>query len=39
MLATQSNCAGKSPPDPSWRLLWSGHRPGDTKERHCLFAR
>ena len=28
-----------TPPDPSWRLLWSGHRPGDTKERHRLFAR
>ncbi|HKW79577.1 MAG TPA: glycosyltransferase family 39 protein [Casimicrobiaceae bacterium] len=26
-------------PDPSWTLLWSGHRPGDSKERHRLFAR
>ncbi len=26
-------------PNPTWRLLWSGHRPGDTKERHRLFAR
>jgi 4-amino-4-deoxy-L-arabinose transferase-like glycosyltransferase len=26
-------------PDPSWTLLWSGHRPADTKERHRLFAR
>ena len=25
--------------DPTWRLLWSGHRPGDSKERHRLFAR
>ncbi len=27
------------PPDPTWTLLWSGHRPGDTKERHRLFSR
>lgn len=27
------------PPDPTWTLLWSGHRPGDTKERHRLFVR
>jgi len=27
------------PPDPTWTLLWSGHRPGDGKERHRLFMR
>ena len=23
----------------NWRLLWSGHRPGDNKELHRIFAR
>jgi 4-amino-4-deoxy-L-arabinose transferase-like glycosyltransferase len=27
------------PPDRTWTLLWSGHRPGDNKERHRLFSR
>ena len=36
----QDNQADRSgPPAPTWTLLWSGHRPGDTKERHRLFAR
>jgi len=36
----QDNQADRSdPPDPTWTLLWSGHRPGDSKERHRLFAR